>query len=227
MAYCGNCGTKLSDGAQFCPKCGTRVSPVTNDNGGKTSSKKIVIPFVIFLLLAFIGGGYIYQQYKKEEVRKKEEIRIKAEKQKEAEELKKEKERRRIEEENKPANKFYSLINQGFVWESRGVNLFKDFHMALYFYPQNKTAGQVCLVGFNNDYTAYSKRVSGVGSYIVSDKIVDVNIEYIFSEANWEKSERFMFSIENSGDFLKAIKKNNIINDCTRKRPNTDNPIKN
>ena len=61
MAYCGNCGTQLSEGAKFCPKCGTSVSPVTNDNGGKSSSKKIIIPLVILILvLAIAGGGWYF-----------------------------------------------------------------------------------------------------------------------------------------------------------------------
>lgn len=65
MAYCGNCGTQLSEGAKFCPKCGTSVSPVTNDDGGKSSSKKIIIPVVILILvLAIAGGGwYLWKNY--------------------------------------------------------------------------------------------------------------------------------------------------------------------
>lgn len=30
MAFCGNCGTQLNDGAKFCPKCGQPTSEVSN-----------------------------------------------------------------------------------------------------------------------------------------------------------------------------------------------------
>ena len=29
MAFCGNCGTEISDGVKFCPKCGTPVEAVS------------------------------------------------------------------------------------------------------------------------------------------------------------------------------------------------------
>ncbi len=32
MAFCGNCGTELSDGAKFCPNCGEPVLPSKTDN---------------------------------------------------------------------------------------------------------------------------------------------------------------------------------------------------
>ena len=59
MAFCGKCGNQLEEGAKFCPKCGASVSPVTNDNSGKSSSKKIVIPLIVsILILAIAGGGW-------------------------------------------------------------------------------------------------------------------------------------------------------------------------
>jgi uncharacterized membrane protein YvbJ len=30
MAFCGNCGTQLNDGAQFCPKCGHSTNGTGN-----------------------------------------------------------------------------------------------------------------------------------------------------------------------------------------------------
>ena len=38
MAYCGKCGTKLNDGAKFCPKCGNRVGG--NDRGTPIKKEK-------------------------------------------------------------------------------------------------------------------------------------------------------------------------------------------
>lgn len=161
MAYCTKCGTQLSDGAKFCPKCGTSVSPVKNDNGGKLSSKKIVIPLVIsLLLLAFIGGGYyIYQQKKKEEVRKEEEIRIKAEKQRKAEELKKEKERKKAEELATPIGVFYNQAKGNHLWSSSVTHKYWEgnyanfffFELAFYFYPSSKTTGRVSIYQYQDE----------------------------------------------------------------------------
>lgn len=36
MAFCSNCGTQLSDGTKFCPKCG---NPTVNTQGNSSSSK--------------------------------------------------------------------------------------------------------------------------------------------------------------------------------------------
>ena len=33
MAFCGQCGTRLSEGAAFCPKCGTKVAMNVNAAG--------------------------------------------------------------------------------------------------------------------------------------------------------------------------------------------------
>ena len=45
MAYCKNCGTKLDDGAKFCPKCGNPTNgevdaPKSDDNGKNKQSKR-------------------------------------------------------------------------------------------------------------------------------------------------------------------------------------------
>ena len=141
----------------------------------------------------------------------------------------KEEERKRIEEENKPANKFNSFISQGYIWESRGHRLFRKNHFSLFFYPQNKTIGKVCLVAFNENYTGYSLRISGVGSYTVSENVVD--IEYIWKNANWGNRDKFMFRIEDSGNILRVVGNDNeVYNDgdnCIRKYPSVENPIKN
>ena len=65
MAYCGKCGTQLSEGANFCPKCGTPCSNascqsveanvVKQKKSSKVSSK--VLLFAI-LVIAIIGGGW-------------------------------------------------------------------------------------------------------------------------------------------------------------------------
>ena len=40
MAFCGKCGTQLSDGAKFCPKCGEAVGEVANDTVSKPKARK-------------------------------------------------------------------------------------------------------------------------------------------------------------------------------------------
>ena len=44
MAYCGNCGTKLEEGAKFCPKCGTpnEMNQTSKDNSDRTSENRVV-----------------------------------------------------------------------------------------------------------------------------------------------------------------------------------------
>lgn len=42
MAYCENCGTKVSAKANFCKHCGARVSDDADDSKRETSGKKDV-----------------------------------------------------------------------------------------------------------------------------------------------------------------------------------------
>ena len=73
MVYCSKCGTQLSDGAKFCPKCGNPLDGINTEDVGndniddladtpKSSYGKHLLVGVIALLL--IGGGwYGYQSY--------------------------------------------------------------------------------------------------------------------------------------------------------------------
>jgi len=73
MAYCNKCGTQLSDGAKFCPKCGNPLDGVNTEDVGndtidspedtpKSSYGKYLLIGIIALIL--IGGGwYGYQLY--------------------------------------------------------------------------------------------------------------------------------------------------------------------
>lgn len=66
MAYCGKCGTLLSDGMKYCPKCG---NPCGDESGQlaetkvekqKNSSKVLTKAFLmVFLTIAFIGCVWI------------------------------------------------------------------------------------------------------------------------------------------------------------------------
>lgn len=64
MAYCNKCGTQLSDGAKFCPKCGNPNDDTTyNDTAEErvsTSKKPLIITLVVLIIFALLGGGWYY-----------------------------------------------------------------------------------------------------------------------------------------------------------------------
>lgn len=73
MAYCGKCGTQLSNGAKFCPKCGNPLDGVNTEEVGNNiidslaesprsnSSKYLLIGIIALLLIG--GGWYGYHFY--------------------------------------------------------------------------------------------------------------------------------------------------------------------
>lgn len=60
MAFCGNCGNELREGAVYCPKCGTAVGNTNRSNG--TSSKSYVkwIGALALLAVLCVGGYFGY-----------------------------------------------------------------------------------------------------------------------------------------------------------------------
>jgi len=42
MSYCSKCGTKLKDGANFCPQCGAAVSNNLRQGGNTVQNERIV-----------------------------------------------------------------------------------------------------------------------------------------------------------------------------------------
>lgn len=71
MTYCGKCGTQLSDGANFCPKCG---NPCGNSSsqpteevsvaGQSKKNKSVKVILATGLAICIIGGGLlIWQKY--------------------------------------------------------------------------------------------------------------------------------------------------------------------
>ena len=60
MAFCGNCGNELREGAMYCPKCGTAVGNTNRSNG--TSSKSYVkwIGALALLAVLCVGGYFGY-----------------------------------------------------------------------------------------------------------------------------------------------------------------------
>lgn len=66
MAYCGKCGTKLNEGANFCPKCG---NPCGNSSSQPTEevtvaslskkNKSVKAILATVLAICIIGGGWL------------------------------------------------------------------------------------------------------------------------------------------------------------------------
>lgn len=166
------------------------------------------------------------------DVKDKEVEQFVAQKKKEREEREKkeEEERRRIEEENKPSNRFYSFIENGYyVWEASVPHgAVKGNIDALYFEPVNKAAGKVSLVCFSSDFTSFSLKWSGNGNYTISDNAIQFTVKnplVNISEAdNDEWSETYMMIIENEGDGVRLVseKTNQIF---TQKTKHIDNPM--
>lgn len=59
MAFCGNCGTEISDGAKFCPKCGTarKGGQEQQEPNGKRFSTPWIAAFAVITIL--IGSFFI------------------------------------------------------------------------------------------------------------------------------------------------------------------------
>lgn len=63
MAYCNKCGTQLSDGAKFCPKCGAPCGDSTDnitEDSSSTSKKPLIITLAVVAVLALIGGSWYF-----------------------------------------------------------------------------------------------------------------------------------------------------------------------
>ena len=67
MAYCSKCGAQLSDGTNFCPKCGTPCDSSFSQSAGesgaveqkKSSKVPIKVLLSVILVIALIGGGWL------------------------------------------------------------------------------------------------------------------------------------------------------------------------
>ena len=55
--YCEKCGTKIEEGAKFCPKCGTSVTPVSPESfqaSPKPKRKRSLVPIIIIAVVVGI-----------------------------------------------------------------------------------------------------------------------------------------------------------------------------
>lgn len=60
MAFCGNCGTQLNDGANFCPKCGNPCGSNAKPNMANSHYNKKLLFVFAFLLITIIIGCFWY-----------------------------------------------------------------------------------------------------------------------------------------------------------------------
>ena len=118
-----------------------------------------------------------------------------------------EEEKKRIEEENKPANKFYSEISQGFVWESQNIDIAPQRSneiVLLYFYPNNATSGTVSVIVGPNDYHSFFAGCSTRASYILSGNSLSFRADFI-DDRTW--SRNFNITIENRAGNIVLVNK--------------------
>ena len=112
-----------------------------------------------------------------------------------------EKERKRIEEENKPMNRFYSLAKSNYVWVTR--------HPAktevLYFYPANTSEGLVSSVMFTpNSYNSYYTGYSAISSYKVMNNTIVFTMSGVSGlTQNRPWTEQYVMDIENDNGNIK------------------------
>ena len=66
MAYCEKCGTQLSDGTKFCPKCGKAVNGDEENTIYNSSKPKVLYLIIIALALAAIGAWLLFGSNSKE-----------------------------------------------------------------------------------------------------------------------------------------------------------------
>lgn len=103
MAYCKNCGTKLDDGAKFCPKCGTpsgsETKQDTETKKKKSSKKGGLIAAIVVAVIALLGGAAWYFDIQDESVRSITHPKI----QEREEKRKQEEEERRWNDDKSPA----------------------------------------------------------------------------------------------------------------------------
>lgn len=70
MAYCSNCGTKLEDGAKFCPKCGTVKGGSQEQQ--LSNGKRFSTPWIAaFAVLAILIGSYFVTDMVSPEIHEK------------------------------------------------------------------------------------------------------------------------------------------------------------
>ena len=209
--FCKKCGQERKRTEKFCSHCGTPFfgNQTSLDLGevahGSSLNKKLVF-FLVLVPIILIGGYFINDHFQEKKRIEKEQI----------EENKRavEEERKRIEEENKPANLFYKTISQNNdVWKTkpaidRGDEVSRVW--CLFFYPMNKNCGQVSIVKFHPDFSAYSKAYSCKVPYTIQDNYIIFTARFLPGHYGppYESYEfvEFMLEIQSTGNNVRLVR---------------------
>lgn len=208
IRFCKKCGQERKGAEKFCSHCGTPFcgNPIVNSDSsnaaGETahgsSSNKVLMYLLIIVPILLIGGYFVNNHIQEE--KRLEKARI------EENERSAEEERKRIEEENKPANRFYNFAKTNeYVWEGEGpwgkyYPWISGGRGLLFFYPFNKSSGRVSFVRYGDGILYYN---SGTGVYNVNDE----SLSFIIKAGNFKRNVDISFSmrIENEGNSVKLI----------------------
>ena len=207
IRFCKKCGNERKGSEKFCSHCGTPFygNQTSLDLGevahGSSFNKKLV--FFLILVPIMLFGGYFVNNHIQEKNRIEKELE---EKERAAAE---EAERKRIEEENKPANKFYNIAKTNeYVWEGEGpwskyYPWVSGGRGILFFYPNNVGSGRVSFVRYDDHGLLYS---SGTGVYSVNDENLIFTIRTKFSLTHDEEDLVFPMRIVNNGNSVRLIR---------------------
>lgn len=231
MAYCGKCGTKLEEGAKFCPQCGYTLNMLSN----KGNSKAYIKFFKrggIFLLLVFLvacvwlvykgKNGYSVTDFSKEISRN---ISQKSEKESNQERSEVKEDYSKKEDLPSSTDKFYNLANVSkhkwiakSIYSSAKTYLYYDsnyrmarspYTVCLYFYPNGKNSGQVSVVYFKKEYTAYAMAYSSRVSYVIQDDNIIFTARYNpFGGSRYEFDDFVLRISPDNGEYLERLQTN-------------------
>ena len=139
-------------------------------------------------------------------IQEKEEARKEAER-------RAEEERKRIEEENKPQNKFYELAKSGnFVWVCNNALIddlwgWSRVRITMYFYPSDKKSGRVSTIVHGDKPNSWSGVLSSTTVYSISDN----HISFSYSNQYVGSNNTFVFNfngiIQKSGGAIILVGK--------------------
>lgn len=217
IRFCKKCGNERKRNEKFCSHCGTPfygdVEPLSDnsvfeEDVHKSSVNKGLLSLILIVTLLLIGGYYLYNHI--EEEKRQEKVRI------EENERAVEIERKRIEEENRPDNKFYKFAcNSDYTWVTTegsvgGKNgyIHGSDKIYLYFYPKDKESGDVSILTWDNHYSMFIGTGSAKSQYRVRN---GNSIFFIFKNKPSGYHSKiyefeFMLDIVNDGGNVKLVR---------------------
>ena len=213
IRFCKKCGHERNGAEKFCTRCGfpfygepdCTSSNIESVHNNAFNKKNISILIVVPLLL--ICGYFIYNHIEEEKRLEKERI--------EENERIAEAERKRIEEENKPDNKFYKLASSSnYVWTStqgsingKNYNWRGSDKIFLYFYPKDKVCGDVSILTWENYYSMFVSWGSGKTQYRVRNGN-SIYFKFVNKPSLSREMDDFEYTLDivNDGDNVKLVR---------------------